>query len=176
MYAENILTQEEIDRVRAAHDGTRNIKQIEPVIANNANAKNTKTIRINNWNRPSSFYVLPELMFGKDDKNVKDVKRLAAKAARSFRKEDQKKHKKQLADLAKVIKDTDSARLRYWAGVVMIDMRFCGASGTGAYWAVASRFVNECALAEIKKRSDAWRNAGLGTFATLEAIQEAGLK
>ena len=40
----------------------------------------------------------------------------------------------------------DSDRLGYWAKVIMLDPRFCGATGTGAYWAVASECVNEIAV------------------------------
>ena len=39
----------------------------------------------------------------------------------------------------------ESDRLGYWANVIMLDPRFCGATGTGAYWAVASECVNEVA-------------------------------
>ena len=119
--------------------------------------------------------MIPEVAFGKDDKNVQAVKKAAARAARSFRK-DEETHQSHVADLIKVLIDTDSARLRYWAGVVMIDNRFCGATGTGAYWAVASRLVNEIAQIELKERGDRWRAAGLGTFATIEAVKESGIE
>ena len=56
----------------------------------------------------------------------------------------------------------------------MIDGGWCGASGTGAYWAVASGLVNEAAKAELRRRGDAWRAAGLGPFATVEAVGAAG--
>ena len=42
------------------------------------------------------------------------------------------------AKLVEYMRTLDSDLLGYWAGVVMLDPRFCGASGTGAYWAVAS--------------------------------------
>ena len=45
-----------------------------------------------------------------------------------------------------------------------------GATGTGAYIAVASRLVNERARPELKRRGDAWRAAGLGSFATVKAV------
>ena len=118
-------------------------------------------------------YQYPEDIFGADDANVKAVKRAAAKCGRTFY--DREKHVKAREELAKVLAGTDPARLRYWAKVVMIDGRFSGATGAGAYWAVASRCVNEDAIAELKRLGDAWRAAGLGAFATLEAVEEAGL-
>ena len=32
----------------------------------------------------------------------------------------------------------ETERLKYWAEVIMLDPRFCGATGQGAYWAVAN--------------------------------------
>ena len=49
------------------------------------------------------------------------------------------------AKLVKYMRTLDSDRLGYWAGVVMLDPRFCGATGTGAYSAVASECVNQAA-------------------------------
>ena len=46
----------------------------------------------------------------------------------------------------------DSDRLGYWAGVVMLDPRFCGATGTGAYSAVASECVNQAAKQILRER------------------------
>ena len=66
--------------------------------------------------------------------------------------------------------------MRYWAQVVLIDPRVCGATGTGAYVAVASRLVNERAVVELRRRGRQWRAAGLGSFATVEAVREAGLE
>ena len=39
----------------------------------------------------------------------------------------------------------DKERLKYWRDVIMLDPRFCGATGEGAYWAVASEQVNQIA-------------------------------
>ena len=47
----------------------------------------------------------------------------------------------------------ESDRLGYWAKVIMLDPRFCGATGTGAYWAVASECVNEIAVQILRERS-----------------------
>ena len=120
------------------------------------------------------WYAYPEDLFGRDDANVKEVKRAAARAGRSW-PGGGAKHGKDLDALRRVLRGTDTGRLRYWAQVTMLDGRFCGATGTGAYWAVASRLVNEQARAELRTRGDAWRAAGLGPFAMLEAVREAGL-
>ena len=66
-------------------------------------------------------------------------------------------------------------QVRYLAQLTMLDGRFNGATGEGVYIAVASRICNERARAELKRRGDAWRQAGLGAFATLEAVEEVGL-
>ena len=52
------------------------------------------------------------------------------------------------AKLVEYMRTLDSDRLGYWAGVVVLDPRFCEATGTGAYWAVASECVNQ-AVAQI---------------------------
>ena len=49
------------------------------------------------------------------------------------------------AKLVEFMRTFESDRLGYWANVIMLDPRFCGATGTGAYWAVASECVNEVA-------------------------------
>ena len=69
-----------------------------------------------------------------------------------------------------------AGRLRYWAGVVMVDGRFEGSTGQGGVWAAANRLVNERAQRELKRRGDAWRAAGLGSFATVEAVRAAGVE
>ena len=112
-------------------------------------------------------------MFGAGDRNVRVVK-AAAKAGRTWR-EGGADHRKALDRLARVLGGTDTGRLRYWAGVTMIDGRWCGASGAGGYWAVASRLVNEGVKAELRRRDDAWRAVGLGPVATIEAVGAAGI-
>ena len=69
----------------------------------------------------------------------------------------------------------DTGRLRYWCVVCMIDSRWDGTSGTGAVSAVASRIVNERARCELRRRGDAWRAAGLGPIATVEAVRTVGV-
>ena len=39
----------------------------------------------------------------------------------------------------------ESDRLGYWANVIMLDPRFCGATGQGGFGAVASECVNQAA-------------------------------
>ena len=130
--------------------------------------------RLRRRGTPITLYRYPEEVFGKADGNVRAVKRAAAKAGRSWRTGGDR-HRADVAKLAEVLAGTDTGRLRYWAGVTMIDGRWCGASGTGAYWAVASRLVNEASAVELRRRGDAWRAAGLGPFATVEAVRAAGL-
>lgn len=136
--------------------------------------------RLRRRGTPIPVYRYPEEVFGADDVNVWAVKAAAARAGRTWEAahrgdEQAAKHRAAGANLAEVLQGTDTARLRFWAGCTMIDGRWCGASGTGAYWAVASRLVNEAAAAELRRRGDAWRAAGLGPFSTIEAIEAAGL-
>ena len=46
----------------------------------------------------------------------------------------------------------ETERLKYWAEVIMLDPRFCGATGQGAYWAVASEQVNQAAAQILTDR------------------------
>ena len=155
----------------APEGNTRYCEACLPVVADRLLRKGTPIVR----------YRYPEAVFGADDANVRAVKRAAAKAGRTWapsRKGDDERtaaHRAAVARLVEVLRGTDTARLRYWAGVTMIDGRWCGASGTGAYWAVASRLVNGLAKAELRRRGDAWRAAGLGVFATVEAVRAAGI-
>ena len=85
------------------------------------------------------------------------------------------KHRKAVEALDKALRRCGAAQVRFLAQCPLLDPRVCGASGTGAYIAVASRIANERARVELKARGDAWREAGLGSFATEEAVREAGL-
>ena len=134
--------------------------------------------RLRREGTPITRYRYPEAVFGERDRNVRKVKAAAAKAGRTWRAAggaEARRHREYLARLAEVLRGTETGRLRYWAGVTMLDGRWCGASGAGGYWAVASRLVNEQARAELRRRGDAWRAAGLGPIATIEAVREAGL-
>ena len=56
-----------------------------------------------------------------------------------------RRHREDLERLARVLGGTDTGRLRYWAGVTMIDGRWCGASGTGVYKVVdLTRGLSAC--------------------------------
>ena len=101
------------------------------------------------------------------------VKRAAAKCGRTFYRREE--HEAARGKLRALLEKEDVPSLRWYAKVVMIDDRWNGATGEGGYWAVASRCLNEDALAELRRRRDAWRAAGLGPIATIEAVREAGL-
>ena len=135
--------------------------------------------RLRRTGTPIGTYRYPEAVFGTDDPNVRAVVKTAA-AGRSWKGsraggKRTGKYRSSLAKLVEILRGTDTARLRYWAGVAMIDPRWCGGTGEGGYWAVASRLVNEQARAELRRRAEAWRAAGLGPFATIEAVRAAGL-
>ena len=78
-----------------------------------------------------------------------DVKRHAARAARA---RCPKARAKAVERLEAALNALDTASVGLWASVVMIDNRWCGATGEGAYWAVASRLTNEAAQRVLKRR------------------------
>ena len=82
---------------------------------------------------------------------LKEVKAAAAKVGRGYRKPADERAKLEAGLRAELDKLDDHA-LMLWANVAMIDHRFCGATGTGAYWAVASRAVNDAAQAILEDR------------------------
>ena len=100
-------------------------------------------------------YSLPEQVWADRPQEVAKIKKLAARCGRTYY--EPAKHEQARAKLAEAVAGLDHCALDYWAHVMMIDTRWCGATGTGAYWAVASRCVNEIALAEMLRRSKAWR-------------------
>ena len=81
-------------------------------------------------------------MTDESDAEVRKLKRLAARCGRTHY--DAEKHQASRSKLHGYM-TLDTGRLRYWATVAMIDDGWCGATGTGAYWAVAGRVVNEIA-------------------------------
>ena len=92
-----------------------------------------------------------------DSPEVKKLLRLAGTAGRSFYNEPKyKKHTQKLYDFMQTV---DTGRLRYWAGVVMLrnPTAEAGATGTGAFWAVASRIVNEIAVEILQERAKEFR-------------------
>ena len=126
---------------------------------------------------PQARHACPEDLYG-DDPDVARVKKAALRCGRTWPnlgRGDAGKHKKALEALDAALGRSCTPQVRYWAQCRLIDPRVCGASGTGAYIAVASRLVNERARAELQRRGDAWREAGLGSFATVEAVEAAGL-
>ena len=86
---------------------------------------------------------------------VRKLKRLAARVGRTFH--DQEKHDKAKASLRAFMEDLGVGELHYWAGIAMIDGRWCGATGQGGFWAVASRVVNEIASELLDEHRRAWR-------------------
>ena len=110
-----------------------------------------------NWT-PQYAYAYPD----DNDLEVKQVKRLAAKCARSYRQAE--KFEQHKAKLREFMQTLDKERLRYWAGVVMLDPRFCGATGEGAYWAVASEQVNQVAKEILVERDCKFRMEAVAQF------------
>ena len=102
----------------APEGNTRYCEACLPVVADRLLRKGTPIVR----------YRYPEAVFGADDANVRAVKRAAAKAGRTWapsRKGDDERtaaHRAAVARLVEVLRGTDTARLRYWAGVTMIDV------------------------------------------------------
>ena len=78
------------------------------------------------------------------------MKWLAAWCARAYRKQEQ--FAKLKAKLVELMRGLNTSRLGYWAEVVMIDGRWCGETGQGAYWAVASECVNKAGEQVLKER------------------------
>ena len=126
---------------------------------------------------PHRQHQYPEDLYG-DDPDVARVKMAALRAGRTLPhlgRGNAEKHRKALETLDAALGRSCTPQVRFWAQCQLIDPRWCGATGTGAYIAVASRLVNARAKVELRRGGDAWRKAGLGPFATVEAVQEAGL-
>ena len=77
------------------------------------------------------------------------VKRYAAKVARARTEGGRDKAR---IKLTAALDELDDEALELWAGVVMVDRRWCGATGEGAYHAVASKAVNDVAAAILVER------------------------
>ena len=96
------------------------------------------------------------------DPEVREVKRLAAKVGRAYQQADKfEQHKTKLREYMEKL---DTERLKYWAGVKMLDSRFCGATGEGAYWAVASKAVNDIARQLLSDRDCDFRMEVVAQF------------
>ena len=95
-------------------------------------------------------YTYPEVALADRPDEIRKVKRLAARVGRTF--DEAGKHAAATRQLRECLATLGTGSLRYWAQVVMIDHRWCGATGTGAFWAVASRVTNELARAILEER------------------------
>ena len=84
-----------------------------------------------------------------------EFKRLAARVGRTFYQPD--KHRVAIGKLRSYMSILEVFKLRFWAQVPMIDYRWSGATGKGAFWAVASRVVNELAFEILKEEGDKFR-------------------
>ena len=62
------------------------------------------------------------------------------------------KFEKHKAKLREYMQTLETERLRYWSGVIMLDPRFCGATGQGGFWAAASDQVNQIAKDILRDR------------------------
>ena len=80
------------------------------------------------------------------------VKRAAARVGRALYRPPAERAKLE-SKLADVLDGLDNRALLLWGSVLMIDSRFCPATGTGAYWAVASEAVNRIALGLLAERA-----------------------
>ena len=110
-----------------------------------------------NW-KPQYAYAYPD----DNDPEVKTVKRLAAKVGRAYRQAEKfEQHKTKLREFMQTL---DKERLRYWAKVIMLDARFCGATGEGAFWAVASEQVNQIAKELLQERDCEFRMEAVARF------------
>ena len=112
---------------------------------------------------PISIYKYPD----QEDPLIK----IASSAAKTYpntlypTSEQCENHLKAIEKVKKHMLNLDTGKLRYWAGVILIRPEWCGASGTGAYIAVASRIVNEIAIEILKERAEKWtQNYGDAIF------------
>ena len=102
------------------------------------------------YETPDYLKVTERYEYPPDTAENRVIKKLAARCGRSlYKREEHAKHRAKLREHFRML---SSETLLYWAGVVMIDSRFCGASGTGAYIAVASRCCNEDASEVLRER------------------------
>ena len=87
--------------------------------------------------------------------DVKRIRTLASRVGRSFY--DEEKYKKHYPKLKEYMETIDNGRLNYWKDIMLIDHRWSGATGTGAYIAVASRVVNEISEDILRERGREWK-------------------
>jgi len=88
--------------------------------------------------------------------NTPKFMRLAAAVGRSYRQPE--KHEAALDKLRCYMREGHGpGEWRDWATQTMISDQFCGASGQGGFWAVASVKVNEIALELLAEHRAQWR-------------------
>lgn len=118
-------------------------------------------------NRPQYAYTFPD----DTDPEVQKLKRLAARVGRAYQQS--AKFEQTKAKLFEYMQTLKTERLRYWAKVVMLDPRFSGATGAGAYWAVASEQVKELARDILRERDCELRLALVARFQGTETPLKA---
>ena len=93
-----------------------------------------------------------DIRFSIPDDDHADTKRIKKIAARAARANTVEKEKKALDELVDIMRELDFENLNTWAIIMMIDHRWCGATGQGGYWAKASDFCNRAALQILRER------------------------
>ena len=91
------------------------------------------------------------------DPEVKKLKRLAGRVGRTFVKRESEKCETATRKLKDFMVTLEIPRLLYWASVIMIDHRWCGATGANHFWAVASRVINETAVEILEVHVREWK-------------------
>ena len=79
------------------------------------------------------------------DPSTRRIKRIAAKCGRAFGRRDRVELERQFGRLVEAMRALPRSEIVYWRHIVMIDGRWQGATGQGAYWAVASEAANRAA-------------------------------
>ena len=87
--------------------------------------------------------------------DVDKVKRVAAQVGRALRTAD--RYKVAVTRLQRILEEQESCHLRFWAQVLMLDPRWCGATGKGGFWAHATMMVNELSVGILRERGKAFR-------------------
>ena len=90
-----------------------------------------------------------------EDPQVQKLKRLAARVGRTLY--EREKHETARGKLRAFMETLGVGELDYWRRVVMIDHRWSGATGQGAFWAVASGAVNDIAADILEDRRTEWK-------------------
>ena len=101
---------------------------------------------------------IPRVAYPEDlypgDPDVARVKRAALRCGRLWRtqgEDDGKRYRRAIEKLDAALERCGVPQVRFFAQVTLLDGRFNGATGGGAYIAVASRVCNERARAELNE-------------------------